>query len=215
MIKFTRDLHYGNIGLDVRNLQIALTKLDYANLTGTGFFGEKTMQAVSAFQIANNITPTKGYFGTKTRAILLDKLSNMNRERLYITAVSCLGTDVTPDDIVPDEYDCADTVNQVFYKTFNEFIGGGASTYSMYRSLGDVSRFDRVDIPKCGDIIISPTGYGNGNLSNGHVGIVGQSGVIMSNNSYIGLFEENYTLDSWKARYGDKGGYPIAYFRVK
>src|SRR3954462_12894985 len=59
--------------------------------------------------------------------------------------------------------------------------------------------------PPSGDIVISPTGYGNGSMPNGHVGIIGDNGQIMSNNSATGLWDIHFTLASWKARYVDQG----------
>jgi hypothetical protein len=35
----------------------------------------------------------------------------------------------------------------------------------------------------------------------------------MSNSSATGLWTNNYTITSWVARYRDKGGYPIYFFR--
>ena len=83
----------------------------------------------------------------------------------------------------------------------------------MYKSLNASSLFIKIDRPEEGDIIISPTGFGNGNLPNGHVGIVSKDGMVMSNDSATGVFTENYTMDTWKARYRDIGGYPVYYFR--
>lgn len=135
------------------------------------------------------------------------------RTILFETALSCLGTDATPDDIVPDELGCADTVNAVYKKAFGKPIGGGASTYWLYDALLKSKDFIKVDMPLPGDIVISPTGYGNGKLSNGHVGIVGAGGLIMSNDSRNGLFWTNYTIDTWRKRYAGIGGYPVHFFR--
>lgn len=212
-MNFTRDLSFGSWGSDVRELQLILNQLGYASMMGTGFFGNKTLESVIRFQISNNITPAHGYVGPKTRFSLSSKVASSNRERLWNTAYASLGIDVTPSDIVPDEVGCAETVNQIYYNAFKRYIGGGASTYNMYKCLLVSNEFIKVDTPLYGDIIISPTGYGNGNLSNGHVGIVSKDNKIMSNSSATGLFQENYTIDSWKKRYVDKGGYPCVFFR--
>lgn len=136
-----------------------------------------------------------------------------NREKLYNTAVSCLGTDASPNDVAPDEYGCAESVNEVHKKCFGFPIGGELSTYKMYAVLKSSPLFTKVDSPLNGDIIISPTGYGNGDLSNGHVGIMSTMGNIMSNNSRTGKFEQNYDLLSWNNRYKKIGGYPVDFFR--
>lgn len=133
---------------------------------------------------------------------------------LFATAVKALGTDASPHDVAPDEYGCAETVWDVLDSTgLPNDIPFTVSTNQLYKGLLASKYFIKVDQPLEGDILISPTGYGNGNLSNGHVGIIGQLPAIMSNSSATGKFEENYTLDTWKARYVDIGGYPMAYFR--
>lgn len=135
------------------------------------------------------------------------------RGRLYLGAISSLGKDASPNDIAPDEYGCAETVNDIHRKVFGSPIGGDVSTYRMYQALMKHPRFLGVDTPLEGDVIISPTGYGNGGLTNGHVGIVGKGGIVMSNDSGTGLFSENFTLNSWRKRYVGKGGYPVKFFR--
>ena len=135
-----------------------------------------------------------------------------NRLKLYETAIKCLGQDLVKDE---DELACAASVNEAFRRAFGSPIGGGYSTYNMYQVLKSDTRFLKVTIPLPGDIIISPTGYSNGKLRNGHTGIVGENSEIMSNNSFNGLWEKNYIIDTWKRRYKNFGGYPMDYFRVK
>lgn len=73
---FTRDLKFGSTGVDVRLLQIFLNNHGFKlALSGPGspghetsFFGQLTRQAVIAFQKANSISPSLGYFGPLTRA---------------------------------------------------------------------------------------------------------------------------------------------------
>lgn len=149
-------------------------------------------------------------------ALLKDYLSKpdaSNRSRLYIAAVSVLGTDASPNDIAPDELGCAETVNAIHRKAFGYEIGGTVSTSQLYKALLKHSKFIAVDSPLEGDVIISPTGYGNGKLSNGHTGIMGKDKIIMSNDSATGLFKENFTLDSWRGYYASRGGYPVKIFR--
>ncbi len=214
---FTRDLQFGSYGKDVYNLQRALEILCIANFTPTGFFGPVTQRAVVAFQEKHNITPAVGYFGPITRSIMISELSKMNREILHAVAVSHLGTDFTPDELVPDEVSCAFAVNTLHRKAFGVEIGGGASTYLLYDALRKSTSFIGVDSPLPGDIIISPTGYSrngsNGILKSGHAGIMGINNEIMSNNSFNGLFDKHYTLSTWIDRYGTLGGYPIWFFR--
>jgi len=209
---FSRELWYGNFGLDVRLLQQFLNRNGFGSFVCTGFYGEKTIKAVQALQRKYNISPDKGYFGTKTRAKVLELISDENRESIYKVAKSFIGLDVTPDDIVPDEYDCSDTVCTLLKKAgFN--VGDFPLTTRLYEYLLNSKEWNVVNEYKRGDVIISPTGYGNGNISNGHVGIISDNGKIMSNSSVDGILRENYTIDSWNYRYKNKGGFPVVYFR--
>lgn len=140
-------------------------------------------------------------------------------EKIYLTAVRLLGENLSPN--APDELGCADAVNQVVERAIGRPIGGGVSTTKMYEALKWGSfpspwwRFVKIreDQAQPGDIIISPTGYGNGRFP-GHVGIVGVDGRIMSNNSYTGQWEDNYSFKGWWERYRVGGHYPICYFRI-
>jgi len=133
--------------------------------------------------------------------------------RLYLGAISSLGRDASPNDLAPDELGCAETVNAIHKKVFGFEIGGGLLTTKLYKAMENSPLWVRVDKPEAGDVVISPSGYGNGRLSNGHVGICGKDGIIMSNESATGNFAENYTIDTWKGRYAALGGYPVIFFR--
>lgn len=136
-----------------------------------------------------------------------------NAEKLYITALSFLGKDASPSDEAPDEFGCAETVNAIHKQCFGDSIGGDVSTYRLYQALLKRKDFIRAEVPETGDIIISPTGYGNGVVKNGHAGIVMKDGKIASNNSKTGLFQENYTLISWDKRFAQLSGYPVYFYR--
>lgn len=208
---FTRDLKQGSFGLDVFKLQDLLEQFGYGDFTPTGYFGEKTTSSLMKFQLKNHIPPV-GILGPQTREFI-NKIISSGSEILYFTAIGCLNTDASPNDLAPDEYGCAETVNAIHKKAFGFEIGGNLSTYAMYQVLQNDPGFMRVDAPRRGDIIISPTGYGNGRLSNGHVGIMSSETEIMSNNSYTGKFEQNYSLQKWRDRYAVLGGYFVAFFR--
>ena len=138
-----------------------------------------------------------------------------NREKLYYAAKKYLGTDASPNDIAPDELGCVESVNAIHKACFGFEIGGGVSTYRLYPILINSPLFVKVDSPLRGDIIISPTGYsdGQGTIKNGHVGILSDNGLIMSNNSKTGLWDEHISLNLWRDRYVLQGHYPQAYFR--
>lgn len=147
-------------------------------------------------------------------AILLQQLvtniTNSPSYKLYLAAKDNVGKDLSP---TQNEYGCAETVNTLCTIAYGEPAGGGVSTASMYESLLSSYKWQKTSWPTAGCIIISPTGYGNGKISNGHVGVLGLSGRIYSNNSYNSLLEENYNLPAWKARYVDVGGFPMDFFK--
>lgn len=212
MQPFLKDLRLNSVGGDVFRLQKMLEQLKYDDFVPTGFFGPKTLHAVSEFQFDHDIEDT-GFFGPITRAAMNEILGFSNREILFLTAVSCLGIDASPDDEAPDELGCADTVTSIIRKAKFSFPLL-VSTAMLYRHLLEgVGGFQEVQTPLRGDIIISPTGYGSGSLTNGHTGIMGDNGLIMSNDSWTGLFKQNYNLETWKARYVDVGGFPMKFFR--
>lgn len=135
---------------------------------------------------------------------------------LLETARSFLGRDASPADVAPDEFGCAETVTDIIHAAFADFPPDGktiVSTTTLYQRLRAHPKFKMTLDPVPGSIIISPTGYGNGGLANGHTGIFDQGQKIMSNDSRTGLFKMNYTLDSWVARYRKIGGFPIFIFR--
>jgi uncharacterized protein YycO len=214
ILKKIDTLKYGMYGQDVRDLQKNLKILGYANFMCTGFFGTRTYKAVTEFQRDCNLTIT-GDVDSITMAYIKIKLSEKRCDDIYLTAYSNLEKDVTPNDEVPDEVDCADTVSTIL-KMAGYPIGNIVSTTEMYKYLLDKpAEWELVSIPSRGCVIISPTGYGNGKMIHGHVGIMGEDGKIMSNNSYNGLLQTGYNVDTWKIRYVDKGGFPIFFFKRK
>ncbi len=75
---FTRDLTVGSKGADVSALQQILINKGYLTAVSapTGYFGAATKAAVSAWQAASGITPTAGYFGSKSRAVLAASMAS-------------------------------------------------------------------------------------------------------------------------------------------
>lgn len=137
-----------------------------------------------------------------------------NSLKVYQTAKSLLGHRLANN----PQLGCAESVNYIVQEALGKPVGGGASTAEMYKALLDTTRFFQLDSgitsfdPLPGDIIISPTGQGNGRLPHGHVGIIAKYG-ILSNNSETGLLSEHFTLESWSDLYAGYGGYPISIFR--
>lgn len=75
-------------------------------------------------------------------------------------------------------------------------------------------KFARTDTPTRGCILVYPTGTGNGALKNGHIFVVGEKNLLMSNSSLTGLFTQNFTKETAKTRYTDIGGFKPYYFKL-
>jgi peptidoglycan hydrolase-like protein with peptidoglycan-binding domain len=59
-------------GEDVSTLQRMLISKGYTLPSGvTGYFGNETKAAVTAYQVAHGIVPARGYFGTMTRTHMM------------------------------------------------------------------------------------------------------------------------------------------------
>lgn len=216
MTRFTTSMSKGSSGPDVAALQRFLQAYGYGTFVPTGFFGDKTAAAVAAFQAARCVDTGgglyAGVFGPPTRAAANQLISDDARLALLRTAVSLLGRDASPSDLAPDEYGCAETACDVMNDA-GVGIPVILSTYQLYQAMLARADFVKTDQPLPGDVIISPTGYGNGALPNGHVGFVGDGAVVMSNSSADGTFKQNYTVATWRARYQAVGGYPVFFFR--
>lgn len=126
-----------------------------------------------------------------------------NREILLEASRQFVGEDASPDDMVDDALGCAESVSQVIRCLYPDFpiIPG---TYSLNQHLARDNRFMGTLNLDPGNIIVSPTGTGNGTIR-GHTGIIGENGRIYSNNSFTGIWELNYTIESWVRRYRTMG----------
>ena len=67
---FTRTLHYGQKGADIKTLQTWLSDVGYA-VPSTGYFGTMTEGAVMGFQTSKGLAPVNGAVGRKTAVALL------------------------------------------------------------------------------------------------------------------------------------------------
>jgi hypothetical protein len=146
---------------------------------------------------------------------MLARRESIPRIKLYLESLKYLDQDASPFDEAPDEYGCADSLSKVINSAFPKCIVGSVSTKELYNQLLNSKQFVKVKDLEAGDIIISPTGSNtkDGGIPNGHCGIVGEDGEIMSNSSDTGKWTQNYTIESWIRRYRNKGWYPIYSFR--
>jgi len=147
---------------------------------------------------------------------LVNKLKGMvRRKTLYEAVKESLNVDVSPKDRARDEVGCAESASEVIRKVLPDFpvvLG----TWSLLDRLQNDTRFKKVTIPMPGTIIISPTGESLRDPAPfpGHVGFFLEGMKIASNTSATGMFEQNYTLETWKKRWGDEGKYPIYYYQL-
>lgn len=151
---------------------------------------------------------------------LLKIFSMLQPWKLYEEAVKVLGTDVSPQDIAVDEVGCVESLSRLLQRAYPDLrFPTLLSTRSLYDYLLTSPSFIQVDSPQYGDIILSVTGTGNGTIFNGHCGVVGQYTShdktlwVMSNDSFSGTWEVNFTIGSWKRRYVDRGGMELLLFR--
>jgi hypothetical protein len=105
---------------------------------------------------------------------------------------------------------CAWAVNRIVNFALGQPIGGGLSTTAMGQVLKskDIA-VDDIE-PMAGMIIISPTEGSN----IGHVGIRGEGGLIYSNSSSHGQWEQNKTIASWTSYYHDGKGLPVLHYQL-
>ena len=125
-----------------------------------------------------------------------------------------LDRDITPEDNIPDEVACAETVSTLIKKVAPDFPII-PHTMNLYKTLNSSLSFEPTLDLEPGNIIVSPTGHwrSNGSII-GHTGIILEGGKIASNNSFTGKFESNYTISSWVNRYRVRGGYPLYVFKM-
>jgi hypothetical protein len=145
--------------------------------------------------------------------ILTMQASEILRMKIHAVAKACIGQDVSP---IQDEFGCAESVNTIVDRATGKPVGGQYSTWWMYEALKKSKNWKEVSEAEAlpGDIIISPTGYGDkSKVANGHVGIFDVDGWIMSNESKDSLWKRNFTLASWKSRWGN-ADYLIKIYRI-
>lgn len=137
-----------------------------------------------------------------------------DRKRLlFEAAFSRIGKDVTPADTIDDEVACAETVSTLIAELIPFPIIPG--TYTLLEKLKNSPDFTAGEWGSGpGTIVICATGTGNGSMR-GHVGILSNGNKIMSNTSADGIWRENYTKESWIARYAQQGGFTVHHFVIK
>lgn len=132
-------------------------------------------------------------------------------EAMLKASKAALGTELSPLDPVGDNVACADSLTNLIkqiYPTFPKAF----HTADLLKRLKESSHFVGTMEVQPGCIIINATGSGNGKIR-GHCGVIGENGRIHSNNSLTGLWDDYFTIDSWRERYRIKGGMPTLLFK--
>lgn len=115
-------------------------------------------------------------------------------------AEAWLGRDASPLDKAPDTLGCAESVSNII-RTIIPSFPYTVSTIRLYEALKESRRFKGTLTPSKGCIVVSPR-IGD---QPGHCGIFISDDRIASNNSQRGIWEDNYTWDSWIKYFKGKG----------
>lgn len=91
---------------------------------------------------------------------------------------------------------CAAAVTAILHDELHLNIAKALSTDVLYDELKNAG-WKEVSTDTPGAVIISPTQGGQ----HGHTGIIGENGVIYSNNSDNGTWGDKFTVESWRAYY--------------
>lgn len=133
-----------------------------------------------------------------------------NEEKFIKVCQEALDTDPSTPDGVKDEVACAETMSILLKKVFPDFPTI-VSTKDLDAKMFLDKRFKRMDLPNKGRIIISP----RTDKKFGHVGMFLTNDRIASNDSRTGLFQGNYTWDSWVEEFKYKRGLRIFIYELQ
>lgn len=139
-------------------------------------------------------------------------------QKIYDKAKSCIGQDISLDQTIPNDVQCAEAVSYILkacqYDIPRKGIAGTGTLYAWLHNnplFKETRDFNQMEIPKYGSIIISPAGTSKIGYPHGHTGIVAKYGVL-SNDSDTGLFLEKYTLKTWMQFFGEVRGLETYFF---
>jgi len=144
--------------------------------------------------------------------LLLKHITLLRRKHVHDISLSYIGTDATPADKIDDVIACAESLTTILVEAgvMNRIIPG---TWTLNEYFKRNKKWVPTTNPKAGDVLVSPTGTGNGSIR-GHTAIVGNNGTLMSNDSYTGKWMAHYTLETWAKRYREKGGMPMNFYTL-
>jgi len=186
---------------DVYDLQVFLEKEGYGDFKPSGFYGPLTQSALAKFQKEHFITPSVGNLASQTRR-KINLMTNTKTEILAAISESLLNIDISPTDRSVDNTACVESFICLYEEAFGERLSNTLSTIELDKIFkANPKKFKPTSTPKRGTIIISPT---ESNTRVGHVGSFIDASRIISNSSSDGKQKQNFTYQSWLARYKDK-----------
>ena len=130
--------------------------------------------------------------------------------QMYAEAVKWLGKDVTPNDEVDDEVACAASLSTIIHEVIPNFPIVN-STAILASLLDKDPHFERVTEYEAGTVVVSP----RIGPTLGHCGLFLQGDRIASNTSKTGLWEDNYSINSWLRVFKKGRGLHIYLWRAR
>lgn len=137
----------------------------------------------------------------------------VTNEQLYEAAKAHLGLHLTLDPSVPPDLGCAECWSFVARFAGIPIPNGGfPGTTGIGSFIRQSGLFKKANVPTPGTTVLAETGTSTKGSPHGHVGIMGQNGWIMSNDSDTGLFVAKYTAATWNAYFSTTLGFPTEYW---
>lgn len=141
----------------------------------------------------------------------MDRLGYTPAQQISVYAVLALGTDLSR--IADDEVGCAESMTRLARGVDPELVPIITGTWTLNEELRISPRFMQTWRPGPNTLIIAVTGEGSG-VFPGHVGWIGRNGkTVYSNNSIRGVWDDHFTVDTFLARYRDKGRFPVKFYQ--
>ena len=196
----------GMEGDDVTQMQLQLKELGYMSAT-TGYYGEKTVAAIKAFQGRNKLS-SDGKAGEYTFNLLYSpnavesetlgqsKRTTASISKMIDTAKKQLGDRYVLGARGPDRFDCSGLV----YYCLNE-AGSNRRRLNAagYSQVSDWEKISSMNSLKKGDLVFF---YNNAFSKVGHVGIVIGNGEMVDASSGNGkVVRRSYTTSYWKKHF--------------
>jgi len=199
-------LKFGMEGDDITAMQRQLKGLGYMSAT-TGYFGEKTVEALKDFQDRNHLS-VDGLAGSKTSDLLYSPearesatkakqaRTKANIETMISVAKKQLGKPYVLGAEGPSKFDCS---GLVYYCLSQAGSNRNRMNAAGYSRVSDWEKIEKMGDLKRGDLIFF---YSNDYSKVGHVGIVLSSSEMIDASSSNGkVVRRSYTSSYWKKHF--------------